>query len=88
MNIKRANEDLWKMAWHFSITANRITEVMNCPLEVLISLNKEDSLQAILAARALLYTVFWAPQYKEDVKMPDSIRRRATKLVKGLEGMS
>jgi len=32
MNLKRANKDLWKMAWHFSITANRIREVTNCPL--------------------------------------------------------
>lgn len=57
MNLKRANEDLWKMAWLFSIDANRIREVMNCPLEVLIPLNKEDNLQAILATQPLLFMV-------------------------------
>ena len=74
-----------------ALAARRANRMPGCIKHSMTSQPKE---LIILLCSALVWphleccAQFWAPQFKKDVKVLECFQKRATKLVKGLEGMS
>jgi len=83
-------ENMLNMSQQCALAAKRANCILGSIKHSITSQSREMMipLYLVLVQPCLEYCVqFLAPQFKKDVKVLHSVQRRATKLVKGLEGM-
>ena len=81
-------DEIFNMNWQFALAAQKANCIQGCPKSNLTSRSREVILllySALMKPHLEYFIQFWILQHKKNIELLERVRRRAMKVMRGLE---